>query len=154
MIELTELEGKSLDDLQGIAQELSITEFERLRKRDLILRIMRTQAEQNGFVWTQGVLEVLPEGYGFLRTKNYLPSPDDVYVSQSQIKRLGLRTGDTVVGAVRAPKSGERYYSLLKVEAINGAPPETARFRKPFDELTPIYPVEKHGVLQGDVRRE
>ena len=143
MIELTELEGKSLDDLQGIAQELSITEFERLRKRDLILRIMRTQAEQNGFVWTQGVLEVLPEGYGFLRTKNYLPSPDDVYVSQSQIKRLGLRTGDTVVGAVRAPKSGERYYSLLKVEAINGAPPETARFRKPFDELTPIYPVEK-----------
>ena len=75
---------------------------------------MRAQAEQNGIVWTQGVLEILPEGYGFLRTKNYLPSPDDVYVSQSQIKRLGLRTGDTVVGAVRAPKSGERYYSLLK----------------------------------------
>ena len=143
MIELTQLEEKSLDDLQELAKDLSISEFERLRKRDLVLQIMRKQAEQNGLVWTQGVLEVLAEGYGFLRTKNYLPSPEDVYVSQSQIKRLGLRTGDTVVGAVRAPKSGERYYSLLKVEAINGASPETVRYRKPFDELTPIYPSEK-----------
>jgi transcription termination factor Rho len=143
VIELTQLEEKSLDDLQELAKDLSISEFERLRKRDLVLQIMRKQAEQNGLVWTQGVLEVLAEGYGFLRTKNYLPSPEDVYVSQSQIKRLGLRTGDTVVGAVRAPKSGERYYSLLKVEAINGASPETVRYRKPFDELTPIYPSEK-----------
>ena len=143
MIELTQLEEKSLDDLQELAKDLSISEYERLRKRDLVLQIMRKQAEQNGLVWTQGVLEVLAEGYGFLRTKNYLPSPEDVYVSQSQIKRLGLRTGDTVVGAVRAPKSGERYYSLLKVEAINGASPETVRYRKPFDELTPIYPSEK-----------
>jgi len=143
VIELTQLEEKSLDDLQELAKDLSISEYERLRKRDLVLQIMRKQAEQNGLVWTQGVLEVLAEGYGFLRTKNYLPSPEDVYVSQSQIKRLGLRTGDTVVGAVRAPKSGERYYSLLKVEAINGASPETVRYRKPFDELTPIYPSEK-----------
>lgn len=143
MIELTQLEEKSLDDLQELAKDLSISEFERLRKRDLVLQILRKQAEQNGMVWTQGILEVLPEGYGFLRTKNYLPSPEDVYVSQSQIKRLGLRTGDTVVGAVRAPKSGERYYSLLKVEAVNGLPPETVRHRKPFDELTPIYPTEK-----------
>jgi len=141
--ELAELESKALDDLQELAKGLSLTEFEKLRKRDLVLKIMRAQAEQNGFVWTQGVLEVLPEGYGFLRTKNYLPSPEDVYVSQSQIKRLGLRTGDTVVGAVRAPKSGERYYSLLKVEGINGASPETVRYRKPFDELTPIYPTDK-----------
>ncbi len=143
MTELAELQEKSLGDLQELAKDLSIAEYEKLRKRDLVLQILRVQAEQSGMVWTQGVLEVLPEGYGFLRTRNYLPSPEDVYVSQSQIKRLGLRTGDTVVGAVRAPKSGERYYSLLKVEAINGTTPETARFRKPFDELTPIYPSEK-----------
>ncbi len=141
--ELAELEAKPLDELQELATGLSIADCEKLRKRDLVVQIMRAQAEQNGSVWTQGVLEVLPEGYGFLRTKNYLPSPEDVYVSQSQIKRLGLRTGDTVVGGVRSPKSGERYYSLLKVEGINGASPEAARYRKPFDELTPVYPSEK-----------
>jgi transcription termination factor Rho len=141
--ELAELEEKPLDDLQELAKDLSVPQYERLRRRDLVLQIMRAQAEQNGMNWTQGVLEALPEGYGFLRTRNYLPSPDDVYVSQSQIKRLGLRTGDTVVGAVRAPKSGERYHSLLKVEAVNGMSPESARYRKTFDELTPVYPDEK-----------
>ena len=92
MTELAQLEEKSLDDLQELAKDLSISEFERLRKRDLVLQIMRKQAEQNGMVWTQGVLEVLPEGYGFLRTKNYLPSPEDVYVSQAQLRRHDLRS--------------------------------------------------------------
>ena len=143
MLELQELEEKSLDDLQGIAKELEIPDYEKLRKRELTVQIMRRQAEQNGLIWTQGVLEILPEGYGFLRVRNYLPSPEDVYVSQSQVRRLSLRTGDTIVGAVRLPKSGERYYSLLKVEAINGIPPEAARHRKHFDELTPIYPCDR-----------
>ncbi len=143
MLELQELEEKSLDDLQGIAKELSVSEYEKLRKRELMVEIMRRQAERNGLIWTQGVLEILPEGYGFLRVRNYLPSQEDVYVSQSQIKRLGLKTGDTVVGAVRLPKSGERYYSLLKVEAVNGLPPEAARQRKSFDELIPVYPSER-----------
>ena len=142
MIELQELEEKSLDDLQDIAKELAI-EYEKLRKRDLMVEIMRRQAEKNGSIWTQGVLEILPEGYGFLRVRNYLPSQEDVYVSQSQIKRLGLKTGDTVVGAVRLPKSGERYYSLLKVEAVNSLPPETIRQRRSFDDLTPLYPSER-----------
>ena len=143
MLELQDLDAKTLDDLQDIAKELAITEYEKLRKRDLMVQIMRRQAERNGLIWTQGVLEILPEGYGFLRAKNYLPSQEDVYVSQSQIKRLMLKTGDVVVGAVRLPKSGERYYSLLKVEAANGAPPETLRGRKSFDELTPVYPSER-----------
>jgi len=143
VIELQELEEKTLDDLQGIAKELDISEFEKLRKRELMVRIMRRQAEKNGLIWTQGVLEILPEGYGFLRVKNYLPSQEDVYVSQSQIKRLGMKTGDTVVGAVRLPKSGERYYSLLKVEAVNSLPPEAMRQRRSFDDLTPLYPSER-----------
>jgi len=143
VIELAELEQKSVDDLQSIAKQLSVGDYEKLRKRDLMLGIMRAQAESNGLRYAQGVLEVLPEGYGFLRVRNHLPSADDIYVSQSQVKRFGLRTGDTVVGAVRAPKSGERYHSLLKVDAINGAQPEAARHRKSFDELTPIYPSER-----------
>src|SRR4030042_353214 len=113
-LELAQLEEKSVDDLHELAKELSVEDHEKLRKPDLVLRIMRRQAEKNGLIWTQGVLEILPEGYGFLRVRNYLPSQEDVYVSQSQVKRLNLKTGDTVVGAVRLPKSGERYYSLLK----------------------------------------
>ncbi len=143
MLELAELESKTVDDLQGIAKDLSVTNGSKLRKRDLVLQIMRAQAEQNGLIWTQGILAILPEGYGFLRVKNYLPSPKDVYVSQSQVKRFGLKTGDTIVGAVRLPKSGERYYSLLKLEALNGLPPDVARKRIAFDELTPIYPSER-----------
>ena len=143
MIELAELETKELEDLHDIAKGLAMEAYEKLHRPDLLVQIMRAQAEQNGMAWTQGILEVLPEGYGFLRTRNYLPSPDDIYVSQSQVKRLGLKTGDTVVGAVRAPKSGERYHSLLKVEGINGMSPDSARHRKSFDELTPIYPDER-----------
>ncbi len=141
--ELAELEGKSLEELHEIAKDLDIEDFESYQKPDLLVEIMCAQAEQNGVPWTKGLLEVLPEGYGFLRTRSYLPSPEDIYVSQSQIKRLGLRTGDTIIGSVRPPKSGERYQSLLKVEAINGISPEAARQRKGFDALTPIYPDER-----------
>ena len=142
-LELAQLEEKSVDDLHELAKELSVEDHEKLRKPDLVLRIMRAQAEQNGLIWTQGVLEILPEGYGFLRVRNFLPSQDDIYVSQSQVKRFGLKTGDTVVGAVRMPKSGERYRSLLKLEAVNGLAPEAVRKRTTFDELTPIYPAEQ-----------
>ncbi len=143
VLELTKLEEKSLDDLHEIAKELSLDDYEKLHKRDLLLQIMQAQAEQNGLMWTQGVLEVLPEGYGFLRVRNFLPSQQDIYVSQSQVKRFALKTGDTVVGAVRPPKSGERYRSLLKLEAVNGLAPEAIRKRTTFDELTPIYPSER-----------
>jgi transcription termination factor Rho len=143
VLELAKLEEKTVDDLHEIAKEFSVADYGKLRKRDLVLQIMRAQAEKNGLIWTQGVLEVLPEGYGFLRVNNYLPSADDIYVSQSQVKRFRLKTGDTIVGAVRMPKSGERYRSLLKLEAANGLPPDMIRRRKAFDELTPIYPTEQ-----------
>ncbi|MCJ7752571.1 MAG: Rho termination factor N-terminal domain-containing protein, partial [Armatimonadetes bacterium] len=142
-LELAKLDEKSVDDLHELAKELSVEDHEKLRKPDLVLRIMRAQAEQNGLIWTQGVLEILPEGYGFLRVRNFLPSQDDIYVSQSQVKRFGLKTGDTVIGAVRMPKSGERYRSLLKLEAVNGLPPDEIRKRTAFDELTPIYPADQ-----------
>ncbi len=143
VLELTKLEEKSLDDLHEIAKDLSLGDYEKLQKRDLLLQIMRAQAEQNGLLWTQGVLETLPEGYGFLRVRNFLPSQEDIYVSQSQVKRFGLKTGDTVTGAVRMPKSGERYRSLLKLEAVNSLAPDAIRKRTVFDELTPIYPSER-----------
>jgi transcription termination factor Rho len=143
VLELTKLDEKTIDDLQQIAKDLSVNEYDSLRKRDLVLQIMRAQAEQNGQLWTQGILEILPEGYGFLRVKNFLPSQEDIYVSQSQVKRFGLKTGDLVVGAIRNPKSGERYRSLLKLEAVNSLPPEQIRRRTTFDELTPIYPAER-----------
>jgi transcription termination factor Rho len=143
VLELTKLEEKSLEELQEIAKEMALEDYEKLRKPELVVRIMRAQAEQNGLIWTQGVLEILPEGYGFLRVRNFLPSQDDIYVSQSQVKRFGLRTGDLVVGAVRPPKSGERYRSLLKLEAVNSLSPDAVRRRTPFDELTPVYPSER-----------
>jgi transcription termination factor Rho len=143
VLELTKLDEKTIDDLQQIAKDLSVNEYDSLRKRDLVLQIMRAQAEQNGQLWTQGILEILPEGYGVLRVKNFLPSQEDIYVSQSQVKRFGLKTGDLVVGAIRNPKSGERYRSLLKLEAVNSLPPEQIRRRTTFDELTPIYPAER-----------
>ncbi len=143
VLELTKLEEKPLDELQQIAKELNIEGTDKLRKPDLVLHIMRVQAEQSGLIWTQGVLEILPEGYGFLRVRNFLPSQDDIYVSQSQVKRFALKTGDLIAGAVRPPKSGERYRSLLKLEAANGLQPDAVRRRTPFDELTPIYPSER-----------
>jgi len=142
-LEMSELESKTVEELHDIAKGLEISGVQRLNKRDLVLSVLKAQAEHNGLIFTQGVLEMLQEGYGFLRVNGYLSSPDDVYVSQSQIKRFGLKTGDTVSGQVRPPKDSERYYSLLRVEAVNGESPEVLKHRVPFDALTPIYPMER-----------
>src|SRR5262245_57815723 len=116
-----------------------------MRKQELIFSILQSQTEQNGFVQGEGVLEILPDGFGFLRAPdyNYLPGPDDIYVSPSQIRRFNLRTGDVVAGQIRPPKEGERYFALLKVEAINYEEPERAREKILFDNLTPLYPQEQ-----------
>ncbi len=143
-MELAQLEEKTLEDLHQVAKELGITGFSRLNKQDLIFKILQAQTEASGLIFSEGVLEIIyPDGFGFLRMRNLRPNPDDVYVSQSQIKRFGLKTGDTISGQVRPPKEGERYYGLLRVEAVNGLDPEFARQRTDFDDLTPIYPNEQ-----------
>ncbi len=142
-MELAELETKSVEELQGIAKELDIEDAERLRKRDLTFKILQTQAENSNLVYGQGVLELLPDGWGFLRHDNFQPAPDDIYVSQSQIKRFGLKTGDWVSGQVRPPKENEKYYGLLRVEAVNQMEPELARNRRDYSELTTVYPRER-----------
>src|SRR3989339_537086 len=139
-MDIVELEGKNLQDLYEIAKELNIPNPRQLKKHDLVFKILEVQTEKNGFMFAKGVLEILPEGYGFLRTDGYLPSREDVYVSQTQIRRFEMHNGDYVQGQVRPPKEGEKYYSLLKIEAINGVNPEQARERVPFDNLTPIFP--------------
>ncbi|HVN67439.1 MAG TPA: transcription termination factor Rho [Candidatus Sulfotelmatobacter sp.] len=139
-MDIVELEGKTLQELYAIAKDLNIANLRQLKKHDLIFKILEVQTEKNGFMFTKGVLEILPENYGFLRTGGYLPSRDDVYVSQTQIRRFDMQNGDYVTGQVRPPKEGEKYYSLLKIEAINGVNPEEARQRVPFDNLTPIFP--------------
>jgi transcription termination factor Rho len=143
-MELAQLEEKTLEDLHQVAKELGITGFSRLNKQDLIFKILQAQTEASGLIFSEGVLEIIyPDGFGFLRMRNLRPNPYDVYVSQSQIKRFGLKTGDTISGQVRPPKEGERYYGLLRVEAVNGLDPEFARQRTDFDDLTPIYPNEQ-----------
>jgi transcription termination factor Rho len=142
-MELAELETKTVEELQGIAKDLNITDVERLRKQDLTFKILQTQAENSGLIYGQGVLEILPDGWGFLRHDNFQPAPDDIYVSQSQIKRFGLKTGDWVSGQVRPPKENEKYYGLLRVEAVNGMDPDRARQRRDYAELTTIYPDER-----------
>ncbi|WP_307398864.1 transcription termination factor Rho [Desulfofundulus luciae] len=136
----SELEGKTMQELYKIARELELTGYSRLRKRELIFEIIKAQTEKNGLIYAQGVLEILPDGYGFLRPFQYLPSHDDIYVSSSQIRRFDLRTGDLVAGQVRGPKENERYYALLRVEQVNGVDPEKAAERLHFDGLTPLYP--------------
>jgi len=150
-LELATLDSKDIEELQQIARELNI-EVDTRRKHELVNRIMERQTQNSGYLWRQGVLEILPDGWGFLRGKNFAPAPDDVYVSQSQIKRFGLKTGDTVSGQVRPPKDSEKYYGLLRVEAVNGQDPETARQRRSFDDLTPIYPNERL-VMEHDPRQ-
>ena len=115
-----------------------------MRKQELIFKILEAQTQQNGLIFAEGVLQVLPEGYGFLRSPdyNYLPGPDDIYVSPSQIKKFDLRTGDTVSGQIRPPKDSERYFALLRVEAVNYEHPEVAKTKPFFDNLTPLYPQE------------
>ncbi|MGQ9493496.1 MAG: transcription termination factor Rho [Anaerolineae bacterium] len=139
-VNIVELETKTLDELQELAKEFDITGYSRLKKSDLIFRLLRANAERQGYIFGGGVLEIMPDSIGFLRAPSLLPGPDDVYVSQSQIRRFGLRTGDMVIGQVRPPKESEKYYSLLRVEAVNGLDPEAARNRPHFDNLTPIFP--------------
>jgi transcription termination factor Rho len=141
-VDISELKQKSVAELQSMADELNISNFSGLRKQDLIFRIEQNLLDADAVLRGEGVLEILPEGYGFLRSQdwNYLYGPDDIYVSPSQIKRFDLRTGDTVAGQVRPPKEGERYLALLKVETINGTDPDSARQRITFDNLRPRYP--------------
>jgi transcription termination factor Rho len=142
---LQELKKKSINELTEMAEGLSIEGATRMRKQDLIFALLKAQTEQNGSIFGEGVLELLPDGFGFLRSPDYsyLPGPDDIYVSPSQIRRFNLRTGDTVSGQIRPPKDSERYFALLKVDSINGDGPDSARTRMLFDNLTPIYPNER-----------
>ncbi|HOK56232.1 MAG TPA: transcription termination factor Rho [bacterium] len=139
----------SMTKLQKIAKEMEVNGISGLRKEELIYKIMEAQAKKNGLLFGEGVLEVLPDGFGFLRVPNYnyLPGPDDIYVSPSQIKKFGLKTGDTVSGQIRPPKENEKYFALLKVEMVNGEPPENISSRIPFEELTPIHP-DKRFILE------
>lgn len=139
---IVELETKTLDGLQDLAKDMGLSGYTRLKKHDLIFRLLRAQAEQQGYIFGGGVLEIIQEGIGFLRSDHLLPGPEDVYVSQSQIRRFGLRTGDLVIGQVRPPKETEKYFGLLRVEAVNGLDPEAAKRRPSFESLTPIFPLK------------
>jgi transcription termination factor Rho len=142
-INIVELQNSSITELHAHATQLKIKDFAERNKNELIFKILKAKTEQNGLIFANGILEILPEGFGFLRTKNYLPSAEDIYVSQTQIRRFCLCCGDAISGQVRPPKEGERYFSLLKVEAINGENPEKAKERPFFSSLVPIYPEEQ-----------
>ncbi|NLO96305.1 MAG: transcription termination factor Rho [Firmicutes bacterium] len=137
---IAELESKTFAELQELAKDLGLTGFKRLRKKDLIIEILKHETMKENLLFISGILEITSEGYGFLRVDNYTPGGDDVYVSPSQIRRFSMRTGDEILGQVRPPKDGERYFALLKVLAINLSDPELAAERLCFDDLTPIYP--------------
>lgn len=143
---LAELEARTSDDLQEMAKELELSGISRLKKQDLAFRILQAQTEQQGNIFKKGILDIMDDGFGFMRVNNYLPSSSDVYVSQSQIRRFGLRAGDVVVGQVRAPKEGEKYFSLLRVEVVNEMDAETARKRPNFGDLTPIFPQQMYNL--------
>ncbi len=144
-MDITELKSKKIAELNQIAKDMNISGYSDLRKQELIFKILEAQTQKDGLGFSKGVLEVLPDGYGFLRSVgyNYLPSPDDIYVSPSQIKKFGLRTGDSVSGQVRPPKEGERFFALLRVEAVNDDHPDLIRERTLFVNLTPLYPTER-----------
>ncbi|MBP6920267.1 MAG: transcription termination factor Rho [Candidatus Omnitrophica bacterium] len=137
-----------ITELNKLAKELSVNGFSGLKKQDLIFKILQGQAEKEGLMFGEGVLEILPEGFGFLRSPNYnyLPCPDDIYISPSQIRKFELRTGDTVSGQIRPPKEGEKYFALLKVEAVNFENPDEVKDKVLFDNLTPVYPHERFNV--------
>jgi transcription termination factor Rho len=137
---LTELKEKKISDLCKIAKEYNINNFSRIKKIDLIFKILQAQTEKKGYMFSEGILEIMNEGFGFLRTGGYLPSENDIYISPSQIKRFNLSNGDFVSGQVRSPKEGERYYALLKVEAVNHEDPELSKERIDFENLTPLFP--------------
>jgi len=145
---ISELESKTLNDLQELARSMNLSGYTRLKKYDLIMRLLKADTEAQGLIFGGGTLEIIQDGIGFLRSdKRMNPGPDDVYISQSQIRRFGLRTGDLVVGQVRPPKESEKYFGLLKVEAVNGLDPEVAKRRPKFEELTPIFP-NQHLLLE------
>ena len=138
------LDNKTLTELRELAKEQGVSCYTRLKKTDLIFRLLRAKAEREGLIFGGGVLQIVEDGIGFLRSDHLLPGPEDVYVSQSQIRRFGLRTGDMVIGQVRPPKETEKYFGLLRVEAVNGLDPETAKARPDFDKLTPIFPNQQY----------
>lgn len=142
-MDIAQLDQLTLDDLRQQARDSSISGYSRLKKQDLILALLRDNAEKQGYKLRGGVLEIVDDGIGFLRAEHYLPGPNDVYVSQTQIKRFNLRTGDLVIGQVRSPKDSEKYFGLLRVDAVNGQNPEQAKNRPNFEDLTPIYPEER-----------
>ena len=145
MMNIKDLKKKKINELAKIARELNVEGASGMRKQELIFAILQAQTEKNGLIFGEGVLEILPDGFGFLRAPdyNYLPGPDDIYISPSQIRRFNLRTGDTVSGQIRPPKDTERYFAMLKVELVNYEDPEIARDKILFDNLTPLYPQEK-----------
>ncbi len=144
-LRLTDMKDLSIQKLTQIAKDKNVVGATGMRKQDLIFNILKAQTEQSGFIFSEGVLEVLPDGFGFLRAPdyNYLPGPDDIYVSPSQIRRFDLQTGDTISGQIRPPKQGERYFALIKVEAVNFEAPDQAREKLFFENLTPLYPQER-----------
>jgi transcription termination factor Rho len=144
-LNIAELKDMGIQKLTQVAKDLNVAGATGMRKQDLIFQILKAQTEQSGFIFSEGVLEVLPDGFGFLRAPdyNYLPGPDDIYVSPSQIRKFDLQTGDTVSGQIRPPKEGERYFALIKVEAVNFEPPDQAREKVFFENLTPLYPQER-----------
>jgi len=144
-MEIGELKTMSIVELTKLAKELNVNGMSGLKKQDLIFKILQAKTEKEGLIFGEGVLEILPDGFGFLRSPdyNYLPGPDDIYISPSQIRKFNLRTGDTVSGQIRPPKEGERYFALLKVEAVNLGNPDEAKDKTLFDNLTPLYPNER-----------
>ncbi|HID31696.1 MAG TPA: transcription termination factor Rho, partial [Desulfobacterales bacterium] len=142
---LVELKAKKVAELTQLAKEFRIEGSSGMRKQELMFALLQAQTEKNGLIYGEGVLEILPDGFGFLRAPDYsyLPGPDDIYISPSQIRRFSLRTGDTVSGQIRPPKDSERYFALLKVEAVNFEDPEKSRDKILFDNLTPLYPERK-----------
>ena len=142
---LKELKSKKINDLMETAKQMGIEDYSSMRKQDLIFALLQSEIEKNGLIYGEGVIEILPDGFGFLRAPdyNYLPGPDDIYVSPSQIRRFNLKVGDTVSGQIRPPKDSERYFALLKVESINLETPEKARDKVLFDNLTPLYPMQR-----------
>jgi len=137
---LTELKEKKINDLCKIAKEYNINNFSRIKKMDLIFKILQAETEKKGYMFSEGILEIMSEGFGFLRTSGYLPGENDIYISPSQIRRFNLSVGDLVSGQVRPPKEGERYYALLKIEAVNHEDPESSKERIDFENLTPLFP--------------
>jgi transcription termination factor Rho len=148
-VNIVELETKTLSELQDMARALDITGYSRLKKHDLTMRLLQAHAENQGLLFGGGILDIVSDGIGFLRSGDLLPSADDIYVSQSQIRRFGLRGGDTVIGQVRPPKENEKYFGLLRVEAVNNVDPEQAKKRPWFDRLTPIFPREQLRLESG-----